>query len=260
MPLRMSSKPSGRWKSAAAFGAVVVVAGGVAGWLAVRPRAPLAVAVEQISEGQTEAGCAALTEHLGAAEKPPGFEEAKATCVDRLIETALAVEDPTRRELELLAIAAPGRLLGPSATQLVRIEDETAKLPGALENGSGRIRPVSYEVHGPISTQPVRSTFRALATQLRACHASAALAEPEPDKAVEMQGTYTVRLRVEQDGKVSGVTAVDGKSSTHEPTHKVHNEVLTSCVRDALTGRELAPADEASMVLVEMRIRPMKAG
>lgn len=250
---------SGRFKPAAVLAAVVAVAGGVAGWLAVRPREPLTLAVEQIREGHLEAGCAALAANLGATPPAAGWHEAQTACVDHLIDTALAVDDVTRRELELLAIAAPGRDFAPSVDQLARIEAETAKLPGALENGSGRIRPVSYEVHGPISTKPVRSAFLALSTQLRACHARAALSEPGLEKATALEGTYTLRLRVEQDGKVSGVVAVDGKSSTHEATSKVRSEALTACVREALTGRELAAADEASMVLVEMRIRSLEA-
>ncbi len=252
----MEKQASGRKKQVFVLAAMLAVGGGAAGWLAVTPWNPLDRAIDKVAAGEVTEGCLLLEKNLeGAPEAELGRAEldaAKTVCVDSYIDGALGADEPTQRELELLALAAPGRALTPTAAQLERIETEVAKLPGALQNGKGRITPVSYEVHGPISTKPVRAAFLQRLPQLRACHAAAALGERE------LEGSYTLRMRIERDGKVSGVTTVAGRSSVPSREH-VKNETLDACVREVLTGAELATVEEAaSMVLVELFVRPMR--
>jgi hypothetical protein len=86
---------------------------------------------------------------------------------------------------------------------------------------------------------------------IRGCHAQAALGDPA------LKGLLTLSLRVEANGKVSGVSAVEGPSTTHEPIERVDSDKLIACLSHVLTGRQIASASGLSTALIEIRLRPV---
>ncbi len=230
--------------------AVSFAAGGAAAW-ETRTTNPLAEAVDSVLAGEAETGCAALIREQGVTPPPPKLDEAITVCVEPRLSEALSHDDPARRELELLALAAPGQQLAPTAVQLERIETEAGKLPGAIEKGQGRLRMVSYEVRGKHSTNAIRTLIGEASLAMRGCHAQAALADPK------LKGLYTLSLHVEPDGSVTGVSEVEGKSSTAEPALRAESGRLTTCLGDVLKARKAAAASGTSDALIEIRIRPV---
>ena len=215
-----------------------------------KPSDPLAEAVEAVADGDLSAGCAALEKVLPTPDPPDEATSAVAACVEPRISEAFAIDDPVRRELTLLALAAPAPGLRPTDEQLSRIEREADKLPGAIEDKKGRLRAVSFQVQGPHATDAVRELFQGARLALRGCHATAVLADPK------LVGHYAVSVSIGADGTVSNVADTDVKTTTKTDTVAKSNR-LTECLRDVLTQHKTTSASAASVAVVEMELRPV---
>ena len=233
-----------RWAVGAGLLALVVV-GTAAGWLVGAFDDPLAVAVDDVNGGDVSA-CDKMRRalmqiraaHPEGVPAPAGYDAAMVACIDRRIDMALALPEPSAREQQLLLVADPEAVLQPNSAQLSRIDELVAPLPDALHNGKPRIRSRSVEVVGKVPLAAVRKLLQKYHIQLRACHAKAVVAAPQ------LEGDVRIHLDVDGTGTVTRAY----------PAGKSRSRVLDSCLAELFQGAKLdTPA--SGRVTAELRLR-----
>jgi hypothetical protein len=260
----MAVRNPARQRKLVSLALVLVAGGGAAGWISSR-HDPMADAVDEALHGDADNGCASLRTLLSQPmaeqatlhphRRPEGWQQAERACVDRSIDHALAQSDPAAREAELLTVASPSNPLRLSSEQAQRIENAVAGIPGAIDDGKGRLRAFSYEVSGPLAIKHARNTLKALALPLRGCHAEASLAEPKS----ELGGSMRLRLRVAADGQVKSVASSGAATSRTSDDGELKSATLDRCLKRLLAGQRLPAAERGSIVTVGLIARPFGA-
>lgn len=204
--------------------------------------ARLADAVQAVHSGDVEGGCAALDQGLTAdpalQRLVDGAAGAVASCVDHRIEEALAVAEPLARERALLSIASADAVLTPTREQFQRIAREAADVPGAENEGGGRVRIRSYEIRGPLPTRPLRAHARDQLIRLRGCHARAW----QEGRGVD--GEIELKVFVEEEGRITRVAADGLEARFH------------TCVEAAFVGAQLGAIDAPSRATIAIDLDP----